>query len=349
MAMPGFLRLAETGALAAKVERARGSLESCGLCPRTCGVDRIAGSTGYCAAGPRPRVYRHMAHSGEEPPISGANGSGVIFFSHCTMSCAYCQNYRMSQERIGFERSVEDLAGMMSSLARAGCHNLNLVSATQYLPAILEALLLAARAGVSLPVVWNTSGYEGELGLEILDGVIDVYLADARYASADAAARYSDAPDYVEVNRAALREMKRQVGPLETDDRGLARRGLIVRHLVLPGGVAGTEDVLAFVASELGPGVALSLMAQYYPTYRARDFAEIARRITPDEWAEAVRALEATGIGSGWVQEYLDEVPEIAGTEVGPDREDPDCGRSEERRAAAPSWSAGPREGPRNP
>jgi putative pyruvate formate lyase activating enzyme len=243
------------------------------------------------------------------------------------MSCVYCQNYRMSQEGVGFERSVEDLAGMMSSLARVGCHNLNLVSATQYLPAVLEALLLAAQAGLSLPVVWNTSGYEGELGLDLLDGVVDVYLADARYASAEVAAKYSDAPDYVQVNRVALREMKRQVGSLEADERGLARRGLIVRHLVLPGGVAGTEDVLGFVACELGPGTALSLMAQYYPTHRAREFPEIARRITPEEWEEAVRALDAAGITNGWTQEYPDGLPAIAGSEMEPDREGPGCSR----------------------
>jgi putative pyruvate formate lyase activating enzyme len=322
MTTPGFVGLAERGALEAKLERARENLRSCALCPRACGVDRLAGSLGYCGAGPGPRVYRHMPHSGEEPPISGTGGSGVIFFSYCTMSCVYCQNYRMSDQGLGAERSAPDLASMMYALARAGCHNLNLVSATQYVPAVLEALLLAAGNGVSLPVVWNTSGYECRVTLDLLDGVVDVYLTDARYASAEAASKYSDAPDYVAVNRAALREMKRQVGPLELDDRGLARRGLIVRHLVLPAGAAGTEDVLRFVACELGPGTAVSLMAQYYPTHRASDFPEIARRITRDEWAAAVASLEATGIGDGWVQEYPDGVPSIAGSEIEPDGED---------------------------
>lgn len=323
MTTPGFVHLAERGGLESKLARSREALRSCALCPRACGVDRLSGESGYCRAGVAPRVYRHMSHRGEEPPISGTGGSGVIFFSHCTMSCRYCQNYRMSQEGRGVRRSAADLASMMSALAEAGCHNLNLVSATHYVHAVLEALLLAARAGVSLPVVWNTSGYECALALDLLDGVVDVYLADARYASAEAAARYSDARDYVVVNRAALREMKRQVGRLELDDRGLARRGLIVRHLVLPNGVAGTEEILGFVARELGPGVAVSLMAQYYPTHRAAEFPEIARVITLEEWGTAVRSLEAAGTVDGWVQEPSDTISPIAGSEIEPDPEGP--------------------------
>jgi putative pyruvate formate lyase activating enzyme len=328
MTTPGFLRLAERGALEARCARARGALRSCALCPRACGVDRTAGALGYCGASAALRVYRHMPHAGEEPPIAGDSGSGVIFFSHCTMSCRYCQNYRMSHEGRGAERSAAELARMMSALADAGCHNLNLVSGTQYVPAVLEALALAARAGVSLPVVWNTSGYECALALEFLDGVVDVYLADARYASDEAAARYSDAPDYVPVNRAALREMRRQVGALELDDRGLARRGLIVRHLVLPNGAAGTEGVLEFVARELGPGVAVSLMAQYYPAHRAIEDPGIGRRITREEWGAAVRALEAAGIEDGWVQELPDALSPIAGSEIEPDPADLGGGRS---------------------
>lgn len=323
MTTPGFVRLAEGGELEARLEHAREILRSCSLCPRGCGVDRLSGELGYCGAGAEPRVYRHMSHSGEEPPISGTRGSGVIFFSHCTMSCRYCQNYRMSQEGRGVPRNAADLASMMSALADASCHNLNLVSATQYIPAAIEALLLAGRAGVSLPVVWNTSGYECAPALDLLDGVVDVYLADARYAAPELAAKYSDAPDYVAVNRAALREMRRQVGPLELDDRGLARRGLIVRHLVLPNGVAGTEEVLGFVAGELGPGVAVSLMAQYYPAHRAADTPEIARRITRDEWDEARRALDAAGIADGWVQAFPDELSPIAGTAIEPDGDGP--------------------------
>jgi putative pyruvate formate lyase activating enzyme len=322
MRVPGFIALAESGELERRLERAREILRSCALCPRACEVDRTSGGSGYCRAGERPRIYRHMLHTGEEPPISGARGSGVIFFSHCTMSCCYCQNYRMSHEGRGVTRTAADLASMMSTLLEAGAHNLNLVSATHYTHAVLEALQIAARAGASLPVVWNTSGYEGAATLELLDGVVDVYLADARYSSPEAAERCSDAPDYVAVNREALRTMRRQVGPLELDEDGLAVRGLIVRHLVLPNGIAGTEDTLEFIARELSPGVAVSLMAQYYPTHRAAGMPELGRRITRAEWRDARRALEASAIAEGWVQAFPDELSPIAGTEIEPDGDD---------------------------
>lgn len=319
MTTPGFVALARSGELEAKLALARAAMLSCALCPRRCGVDRTSGDLGYCGAGTEPRIYGHMAHSGEEPPISGVRGSGVVFFSHCTMSCRYCQNYRMSRLGEGARRTAAGLASMISALADSGCHNLNLVSATQYIPSVLEALLIAAHAGVSLPVVWNTSGYECSESLRLLDGVVDVYLADARYASAAAAARYSDAADYVAVNRAALRDMESQVGPLALDEGGLAVKGLIVRHLVLPNAVAGTEEVLRFVSRELGAGTHVSLMAQYYPAHLAGGEPEIARRITRKEWARAKQALECAGLTDGWVQQYPDGLCPIAGTEVEPD------------------------------
>jgi putative pyruvate formate lyase activating enzyme len=320
MSIPEYVRLAGEGELERRVDRAHELLRACALCPHECDVDRTAGDVGYCGAGVAPRVFRHMAHHGEEPPISGTRGSGVIFFSHCTMSCVYCQNYRWSQSHEGRDRSPVDVAAMMKALAAQGCHNLNLVSATQWIPAVLEALLLAARDGVSLPVVWNTSGYEAGRTLELLDGVVDVYLADLRYASDLAAARYSDAPDYVRVNRAALREMRRQVGPLTLDNDGVATRGLIVRHLVLPDDASGTRAGLAFVAEELGRDTSVSLMAQYYPTGRARVFPEIARRITREEWDRATAALAEAGLEAGWVQEYRSEIPPVAGSEIEPDK-----------------------------
>jgi putative pyruvate formate lyase activating enzyme len=319
MNTPGYVRLAQTGELERRVERAHELLRACALCPRECAVDRTAGAVGYCGAGATPRVFRHMAHLGEEPPISGTRGSGVIFFSHCTMSCVYCQNYRWSRLHEGRDRSAAGVARMMKTLAAQGCHNLNLVSATQYVPAVLEALLLAARGGVSLPVVWNTSGYESEGTLGLLDGVVDVYLADLRYSSDAAAAKYSDAPGYVRANRAALLEMTRQVGTLALDGDGVAACGLIVRHLVLPSDIAGTRAALAFIADELGRGTSVSLMAQYYPAGRACEFPEIARRITKDEWDHAVAALAEAGLEAGWVQEYPREVPPIAGSEIEPD------------------------------
>ncbi len=319
MERPSFVTLAESGVLAERAEFARALLSSCRLCPRECRVDRTSGEFGYCRAGPRARVFRHMAHPGEEPPISGTRGSGVIFFSHCTMSCCYCQNERFSQRNEGTERSPGEVADMMRDLADLGCHNLNLVSATQHLATVLEALLLAWKAGVTLPVVWNTSSYESDLALRLLDGVVDVYLADIRYSSSEASLAYSDAADYVERARIALLEMRRQVGDLELDGDGIARRGLIVRLLVLPNGISGTERALRFVAERLGTGTFVSLMAQYYPVGRARELPELARRITPGEWEKAVEALRRSGLPRGWVQEYPRDVPPIAGSQIAPD------------------------------
>ncbi len=320
-----FVTLATNGELGARVRRAAVHLESCVLCPRECGIDRTAGERGWCGAGLEPRVYRHMSHPGEEPPISGTGGSGVVLFSHCTMACAYCQNYRWSQLHEGRDRTAAELAGMLVSLAGAGCHNLNLVSATQYLPAVLEALRLASGEGIRLPVVWNTSGYESPAALELLEGVVDIYLADLRYSRDDAALELSDAPDYVETARAALREMKRQVGVLERDPDGTAARGLIVRHLVLPNDLSGTEDSLRWVASELGRDTFVSLMAQYYPAHRAEGCPEVGRRITRAEWDRTREALAAAGLENGWVQELPDGLSGIAGTEIAPDQ-DPERG-----------------------
>jgi putative pyruvate formate lyase activating enzyme len=321
--LPGYVRLAQTGELRSRIDRARSHVRSCRLCPRACSVDRGAGELGYCQAGPVAKVYRHMAHPGEEPPISGARGSGVIFFSHCTMRCCYCQNYRMSQLGEGTPRSSREIAAMMAKLATCGCHNLNIVSGTQYIPVILDALLRAARSGVSLPVVWNTSGYESPAGLDLLDGVVDVYLADIRYASGESASRYSDASDYVAVNRKALLEMRRQVGTLRTDRDGVALRGLVVRHLVLPDGAAGTSEAMRFVSEGLGGDTFVSLMAQYYPAHRAAGSPRLGRRVLRSEWNQAVAVLDGAGLGNGWVQECHDARSPIAGTEIDPDSDGP--------------------------
>ena len=312
--------MAETGELDRRAAIARESLSACRHCPRECGVERRSGELGYCGAGPEARVYRHMAHPGEEPPISGPKGSGTVFWSHCTMSCCFCQNYRMSQLGNGTDRTVDELAGMIARLADEGCHNVNHVSPTQFLPHVLESLALAWRRGYALPVVWNTSGYESPFALELLEGVVDVYLSDIRYSSDEAARTYSDAPDYVPVSRSALREMHRQVGDLVTDAEGVAQRGLIVRHLVLPNGHAGTDEALRFVAEELGARTHVSLMAQYYPACRAIEFPELARRITLEEWTRDVRVIESAGLENGWVQEYQEDVSTIAGTEIDADR-----------------------------
>jgi putative pyruvate formate lyase activating enzyme len=319
MSTPGYVRLALAGELERRIDVARGHLSDCRLCPRACGVDRSSGETGYCGAGPSARVYSHMAHPGEEPPISGSRGSGTIFFSHCTLSCIYCQNCAFSQLGEGTDRTVSELAEIMSSLARAGCHNLNLVTPTHFLPAVLEALLESARAGVSLPLVWNTSSYETPETLALLDGLVDVYLADLRYWSAESAGALSYAPDYPEVSRRALAEMRRQVGALRLGEDGTASRGLIVRHLVLPGGLSGTAEAMRFVADVLGTDTHVSLMSQYYPAHLAVGHPLLRRRLTRAEWDEAVRSLEEAGLENGWVQDYPEDLYPAAGTRLRPD------------------------------
>jgi putative pyruvate formate lyase activating enzyme len=316
---PRYVELARSGELRRRAERAAEQLRACALCPRACGVDRTAGERGYCRTGALPTVYSHMAHPGEEPPISGTRGSGTIFMSGCTLSCVYCQNARFSQGGEGAERSVSDLAGMMLALETVGCHNINIVTPTHHTAAVLAALDEAAGEGLSVPLVWNTSSYETPGTLALLDGVVDIYLADIRYADDAEAAEYSDADDCATVSRAALREMRRQVGVLRTDEHGIAVGGLIVRHLVLPGGVSGTRECLSFVADELGPDTHVSLMSQYYPAHRACEHPRIAGRLRASEWDAATRAHDEAGLTNGWVQAFMGEVSPIAGTNLEPD------------------------------
>ncbi len=316
--MSGYVELAHSGELKRRAERATESLRACTLCPRACGTDRMAGERGYCRTGDLPTVYSHMAHTGEEPPISGTHGSGTIFMSGCTLSCVYCQNARFSQGGEGAERTVAELAGMMLDLQTAGCHNINIVTPTHHTAAILLALETAVGEGLSVPLVWNTSSYETPDTLALLDGVVDVYLADVRYADDAVAAELSDAGDYATVSRAALREMRRQVGVLRMDEAGVAIGGLIVRHLVLPDGVSGTRESLAFVARELGADTFVSLMSQYYPTHRACEHPRIGRRLTATEWDAAFSAHDEAGLTNGWVQEFMGEVSPIAGTNLEP-------------------------------
>ncbi len=317
---PRYVELARSGELLRRAALAAERLRACTLCPRACGVDRTAAELGFCRSGDLPTVYSHMSHPGEEPPISGTRGSGTIFMSGCTLSCVYCQNARFSQGGEGAERTIADVAGMMLKLEKMGCHNINIVTPTHHTPAILTSLSLAAGEGMSIPLVWNTSSYESPETLALLDGVADIYLADIRYADDAVAERYSDAADYATVSRAALRTMQRQVGTLRMDERGIATGGLIVRHLVLPDGVSGTADCLAFVAEELGPETFVGLMAQYYPAHRAPEHPRIARRLTAAEWDEAVAAHAEAGLINGWVQAFMGEVSPIAGTNLEPDR-----------------------------
>jgi putative pyruvate formate lyase activating enzyme len=292
--------------LSRRIGEALAMQSPCRLCPRACGARRDRGERGFCREGAAARVFSAAPHFGEEPPLSGTAGSGTVFFSGCTLRCSYCQNHAFSQEGAGSEAGPGELSRIFLSLERKGCHNLNLVTPTHFLPQILQALSRAAEAGFSLPLVYNTSGYETLETLRLLDGVVDIYLPDMRYDAAAPAARHSEAEGYPEVNRRAVREMWRQVGPLVTDAAGAARRGLIVRHLVLPGGAAGTRGVLRFLAEEVSRDVAVSLMSQYTPCFRALGDPILGRRPTRREFEEAAAALHDLGFRNGWIQEWSD-------------------------------------------
>jgi putative pyruvate formate lyase activating enzyme len=295
--VPGYLRLHRSGELALRAEAAARRLVACDLCPRACRADRVArSSAAVCRTGTRAVVSSFFPHHGEERCLSGTVGSGTIFFGFCNLHCAYCQNWDVSFGGDGDEVSAEELAGMMLSLQDRGCHNLNLVSPSHVVPQLLEALSLAAERGLEIPLVYNTGSYDGEGALALLAGVVDVYLADLKYGDSEAARRYSRAPGYFEAARAAIREMHRQVGDLTVGADGLARRGLLVRHLVLPGGLAGTAAAMRFLASEVSAGTWVNLMDQYRPCYRASDYPELSRRPTGEELREAVREACAAGI-----------------------------------------------------
>jgi len=288
-----------------RIDAAFDLLESCRVCPRECGVNRLKNDKlGFCRSGLNPIISSVSPHHGEEPPLSGTRGSGTIFFTNCNLKCAYCQNYPISQMGNGTERTVGELACQMLSLQEQGCHNLNLVTPTHFMPQILKALGIARERGLNLPIVYNTSGYESLETLGLLNGIVDIYLPDMRYSDNDAGMKYSIAPDYPEINRAAVKEMYRQVGNLVLDENGVAQRGLIIRHLVLPGVLSGTEGVMKFLAGEISKDVYISLMSQYFPAYRARELKEINRRITPEEYEDAWQIMLKYGLENGWVQEH---------------------------------------------
>lgn len=292
-------------------------LAKCTVCPRGCGVNRIRGERGYCRAGAEPEVYRYAPHHGEEPCLSGTRGSGTIFFTHCNMMCVYCQNYCFSQLDQGETVSTDELARIMLGLQAAGCHNINLVSPSHYAPQISLAIERARRAGLTLPIVYNTGGYDSVETLRMLEGVVDIYLPDMRYSSGAEALAYSDAADYVERNREAVCEMHRQVGDLVVDEEGIAKRGVIVRLLVLPQEISGTKETLRFIAHEISKRTYLSIMSQYYPTYKACGYKELSRGVTRIEYGDVVDEAASLGFENGWVQEVPSQVDvRFAGTHL---------------------------------
>ncbi|MBD3393814.1 MAG: radical SAM protein [Chitinivibrionales bacterium] len=299
---PSYTHLSRTD-WDARVRLADEHARACALCPRRCGVNRLKGETGFCGAGARPRVSSIFAHHGEEPPLSGTGGSGTVFFSCCTLQCVFCQNYQISHERHGEAYPAADLARHMLRLQEGGCHNVNLVTPAHFIPWILRAIRTAAREGLQLPIVYNCGGYELVQTLALLEGIVDIYLPDMKYGDNDAASRYSGAADYVEVNRAAITEMFRQAGPLKTDKRGVAERGLIIRHLVLPNGEAGSRHIRDFLKAHFDPeDISMSVMAQYRPLYRAAGHERISRPVHPAEYQAVRDAFVRDGFG-GFYQE----------------------------------------------
>ncbi|MGA2774766.1 MAG: radical SAM protein [Candidatus Omnitrophota bacterium] len=292
-------------------------LESCSICPRKCKVNRKKGEVGFCKTGLKAKVCSFMGHHGEEPAVSGKNGSGTIFFSHCNMACVYCQNYEFSQLGQGREVPPEELADFMLQLQKSGCHNINLVTPTHVMPQILKSLLIAVPQGLNIPLVYNTSGYELPEIIKMLEGIVDIYLVDMRYGDSSMAIKYSSAPSYPEYNQASLKEMHRQVGIADIDKEGIIQRGVILRHLVLPNGVSGTHSIMKFISEELSPETYISLMSQYLPYYKAREFSDIGRRLKEKEYTEAQDIMHNFGLDNGWIQESYGE-ERFAGVNIKP-------------------------------
>jgi len=277
-------------------------MESCSLCPRRCHVNRIEGERGFCGLGKELMVSSHHIHYGEEPPISGTRGSGTVFFTSCTMNCVFCQNYPISQLRHGNAVSPQRLAEMMLWLAGKGVHNINFVTPSHQTPMILTSLLEALQEGLDIPIVFNSGGYESLEALRLWEGIIDIYLPDMKYADKELAEHYSLAPDYPDINRRAVKEMQRQVGILLMDEEGIGIRGLLIRHLILPNKIAGTEEILRFIAEELSRETYISLMSQYFPAHKALKIDELKRKVKKQEYKEALSLLERFGLENGWLQ-----------------------------------------------
>lgn len=303
MAYPSYLDAYKNKTLHKKISETLELLENCAICPRKCKINRIKNEHGFCRTGRHAVVCSYFSHHGEEPPVSGTKGSGTIFFANCNMRCIYCQNFEFSQHSEGKEVTTEELASYMIALQKEGCHNINFVTPTHVMPQILEALKLAIEAGLNIPIIYNTSGYELPEIINILEGIVDIYLTDMRYSDNHMALKYSDAPDYPELNRKSTLEMFRQVNTAQFDINEIITRGLIIRHLVLPEDICGTEKILKFISEELTPETYISLMSQYHPCFEAAANPPLDRRITLDEYERAITLMEQYCLKNGWIQE----------------------------------------------
>ena len=287
--VPSYMSLFEKGELEKRVRFLTDILKECRLCPRECRINRLSGEVGYCKAPPELMISSAFPHFGEEPPLVGSHGSGTIFLTHCSLRCLFCQNYDISHEGRGEPVTPSDMARTMKRLQELGCHNINFVTPTHYTPQIIASLPEAIEMGLHLPIVYNCSGYESLEVIQLLDGIVDIYMPDAKYMDEKCARRYSNAPDYPEALKKILKEMHRQVGDLKMNSAGIAERGLLIRHLVMPGEAASSEAVLKFIAEEISVHSYVNIMDQYRPEYRAFDHPEISRRITHQEYLEAVQ------------------------------------------------------------
>ncbi len=294
--MAAYLELYRSGKLRERIDAAVSLLESCSVCPRNCHVNRLAGDIGKCKTPREAMVSSYGPHFGEESPLVGKHGSGTIFFTNCNLKCLFCQNYSISQLGEGQKVTKKELADIMLFLQAKGCHNINLVSPTHVVPQILEALELSAESGLHLPLVYNSGGYDSVETLKILDRVIDIYMPDMKYDDADTARELSDIENYPEINRAAIKEMHRQTGDLEVNGEGVAQRGLLIRHLVLPHGLAGTKSIMGFLSNEVSSSTYVNIMDQYHPCYKAFQITSLRRRISSVEFQEALSFARETGI-----------------------------------------------------
>lgn len=293
---PGYLSLYASGELLRRKDAALKGLACCQLCPRRCGVNRLAGEQGFCRTGRLAVVSAHHPHFGEEAPLVGSGGSGTIFFSNCNLGCVFCQNYEISHLGEGEEVSAEQLAAMMVRLGQQGCHNINLVTPSHVVAQILEALPLAVEAGLSVPLVYNTSGYDEVETLRLLEGIIDIYMPDFKFWSSASSRRFAKAADYPEKARQAIGEMHRQVGDLVINGEGLAEHGLLVRHLVMPGGLAETREILGFLARDISDRTYVNVMDQYRPCGRAMNFPPLDRMLLPEEYRQALELARQAGL-----------------------------------------------------
>lgn len=291
---PSYLNLSSRE-LKVKIGKLFQFLKKCRLCPRECGVNRLKGEKGFCKLGGEPMISAFHPHFGEESPLVGKNGSGTIFFTSCNLSCVYCQNYDISQLRKGRETSFEELAETMIYLQNLGCCNINLVTPTPQIPQIVKSLSLAVKQGLEIPLVYNTGTYDSVETLKLLEGIVDIYMPDTKYSNREVGIKYSNAPHYFEVMKKAITEMYNQVGDLMINSQGIAERGLLVRHLVLPKSLAGSEKIFSFL-SQLSQNTFLNIMKQYHPSYRAFDFPELSRGITVKEYQDVVKAAKKSGL-----------------------------------------------------